>query len=782
MQRNRLRNGVLTGLLVLIQSPLVWEFGTDEAAVEASSTAALHELGQQGQSSACASGSSLIDSLDELLSHPPGGVPADLWGPLDTLCRCVRSDRDFQEDARLVERCLRQMATHLDTLATPGHRGFVVTQMERIARSHGALALGTELFAEREDPANEPLEVLRLHARYSKARLMRLSRPGAPAAMAIHEEMIDSLVPNGDDDAFSVSMRGYLQDCSRQERILCLLDLGLVREAAKLVRRVDPEGTSLESAVVDLLRGQYRAARAKYESQLSRTQTPANRAVRLVRYAEALSGLGEMELAVAALSEALDEPSLGAEARAGARVDLARLRLRMGESDLARAELERIDRSALVPLNRVRFALLRERCENDQVNSERRLADVRNAFVDWIARWAESPLTEQGIEFLDSRLRAPVLAQVIEAEIQRGDGEQRALKHLIHAQSCGTLARRLRLGHLDTDILRAHLGATEAGLLAVVPGDDRAIVFLVDGSGATSYTVSASRIRRFDSEITQIFDGRTAEAAAEFTERCRVLADELIPREVRARVLKWRSIRVTGLAQVASLSPELLRLDGDWLGTRIPCATWPSIVVGHFLETERNSPAEGMHALIATDVSGETLAFSPSDWTALESAFGGPQAVRRDAEAVLDSVPTGRLDLLYIHCHGGLDLSVPRPSILRLADSVDARKIERTWDERRSARVVVLAACRAGREERRLGEDGASSLTGAFFVAGTATVLAAREDLYHEPAKALIRSFSHHLGEGHFVGEALRRARARLLADGFDPRDVGVMSLFGAIR
>ncbi|HVS18515.1 MAG TPA: CHAT domain-containing protein, partial [Planctomycetota bacterium] len=79
--------------------------------------------------------------------------------------------------------------------------------------------------------------------------------------------------------------------------------------------------------------------------------------------------------------------------------------------------------------------------------------------------------------------------------------------------------------------------------------------------------------------------------------------------------------------------------------------------------------------------------------------------------------------------------------------------------------LAVLSACSAGRGPERVGDAGASDLSGAFLAAGADAVLLAAVDLPFEPVARFVPLLHAELARGATPAEALWRARVELARD-----------------
>jgi CHAT domain-containing protein len=124
--------------------------------------------------------------------------------------------------------------------------------------------------------------------------------------------------------------------------------------------------------------------------------------------------------------------------------------------------------------------------------------------------------------------------------------------------------------------------------------------------------------------------------------------------------------------------------------------------------------------------------------------------------------------VLQFLTHGLYDPMRSRPAALLLSPgrADDGRLFGDAIEaELPAPELVILSACGAARGPARLGDDGVTSLGGAFLSAGARCVILSRYDLELEATLLLTRHLFARLDGGDSPAEALRAARAELSAD-----------------
>jgi hypothetical protein len=124
--------------------------------------------------------------------------------------------------------------------------------------------------------------------------------------------------------------------------------------------------------------------------------------------------------------------------------------------------------------------------------------------------------------------------------------------------------------------------------------------------------------------------------------------------------------------------------------------------------------------------------------------------------------------LLHVLAHGAFDSRRELGAGIALEADL-ARPLGVLWPEDIAGMknpprgIVALSACGAGRAPRRVGEDLAANLGGAFLRAGAATVIQSRAQIRRDASISLIATFQDHLGGRDprpGPAEAMRAARA----------------------
>ena len=137
--------------------------------------------------------------------------------------------------------------------------------------------------------------------------------------------------------------------------------------------------------------------------------------------------------------------------------------------------------------------------------------------------------------------------------------------------------------------------------------------------------------------------------------------------------------------------------------------------------------------------------------------------------ASLRSLDPGRARIFQFLGHGVRDYELERPARLVLAFDDAHDGLVSCLDveaDGAAAELVLLTSCRSGGGPTRRGDGAMSHLGGSFLRCGARAVVASPTDLALEPALRMSATVHEALAAGASPAEALRRARAALVADG----------------
>lgn len=501
-------------------------------------------------------------------------------------------------------------------------------------------------------------------------------------------------------------------------------------------------------------------------------------------------------------------------------VDLARCELDRGDRERAGAALagaaddlktlERNWSSAEVDLTRAYFNAthnrwLRERWKasraaGDEATTselEAQLAEhvheLEHSVTALLEAWDSVPPQPTGTGFLQYSTRANVVGELMHTKLLLGEDARGALDILMRAQLRGSLAVELGLRAPSVAQLQAGLDP-QAGWLCYLTNVDEGHLFVIEQSGIEHLALGS--VREFEALRRELVAAvlrrpqqddagrvtplalRRAEAAAGR------MAEVLLPPALAERLARWKTIDVIGLelsgptpfetlpgpsgrpldlthalSQTLSLplAVELRRRAEDAPG--IPVAALQLLVLA----------APPVSHVSATWPGLAELELSESDAQRLVRGFApGHAALRRGDRAWL-ALDAPSAHVLTILAHGVYDPRRLPPAALVLAPHDDdptglfgASEVRALQRSGVVPRVVVLAGCGTRKGPLRRGEDGAGTLPGELFAAGSHTVLASHTDLDYDATLQLLESLHRRLAAGDTTSEALRHARAQL--------------------
>jgi CHAT domain-containing protein len=265
-------------------------------------------------------------------------------------------------------------------------------------------------------------------------------------------------------------------------------------------------------------------------------------------------------------------------------------------------------------------------------------------------------------------------------------------------------------------------------------------------------------------------------------EECaQLLAARLLPEPFATRLARLQELYVSG-AELLEVPLELLPLDDEPLGLRLAVAHLPSMPVGLALAraaAQDSSPRAFTVQLLAApeqaaELDGKAARLTPLRLTSddLRDLRGtGPQipllGTTATPEALFASLEEHRVSFLHVLVHGLANHRHELPAALVLAP--DERHADGLlWNDELVTRqfesppFVALSACSSALGPRRVGDDGAAQLGGAFLARGARVTLLSTHALALEPTVRLMRVLTRGLEHGATPARALLAARLAL--------------------
>lgn len=633
--------------------------------------------------------------------------------------------------------------------------------------------------------------------------------------------------------ALSERARADLESHALLVRAQTCLDLGLPDragpDAREALRRAEERPRTSAADELFLLQarnvavaltkasGDHAGAIEASEGWLAQTELyathPAERAILTGMLGTSLVATGcaeSQQRGAALLREALCTP-LPAAVAAHARCALARLALAAEAWDEARAELaaaraalgagtpEREGAAPEAEASVVAFEARLARLEGAAPDVLRaRRADLARALDARVEAWSRVPARAGGTAFLLYGQRRQLAGELVELDLAL-DGAAAAL-----ARVEGFRAR------LAPERVRAHTAGAPLpprgrGVLVVFPAADGSHAFAVDADGvrhvalADEVTLEEAR-RAYESLLLGGLPEDEELAALAVREERRLaacLAEVLLPGELGARIASWKELVVVGTDLLGPVPLAWLPAgEHAYLGAHVALCEAASLA-------EAVAPAREDAARYANDVvlvAGVTPAASvQAAWPgvgplprpdALVRTLDGLWAPERTRvlcgpDATLDALAAaGSVRVLQLLVHAVQEPERERPAALVLgpAPGTDGLvRYETVQEALPAAGLVILTACRSGQGTLRKGDPGATDLGGAWLAHGAHAVLQTRADLRVQRAEELSRTLHENLARGRSPAEALRRARAALVAQAGEraPFDDGLLELVG---
>ena len=374
------------------------------------------------------------------------------------------------------------------------------------------------------------------------------------------------------------------------------------------------------------------------------------------------------------------------------------------------------------------------------------------------------------------------------------EGAERALKTLLSVQDLGTIFREL--GGMATtleDVRRTLLFDDERALLVYLPAIARTHLFLVEAQSVRHFPLaSQDQVELAASKLVRSLESPTVPELRARQDRLRSeLGKLLLPPVVQETLIELPRVTIVANAFLTTIPFESLPLENSELGLELALDHLFSMSLGVLL-TERTlepkPPAKGDVIILAGAAPGAKIATTgrkvatiQPEWVeSIAAAYPENEAialVEKKATLAALSTRVSSCKVLQFFTHGYYDSERERPACLVLTPAkgnetglVGADEIEGLADNCEALdtpEIVLLTTCGSGLGPARVGDGGASSLSGAFFTASSRTrcVLLSSFSLEVEATRRFSKSFHVALRAGKSPAEAARLARVSLASD-----------------
>lgn len=581
---------------------------------------------------------------------------------------------------------------------------------------------------------------------------------------------------------------GQLEGILRVELAGVHLELGLPDLALKQLGSATDLTSELQRARIELYSGRRVAALRRVEQALKQEFTAEQAGERdqlRLQQAIALSEQGQVEPARELFAALVESASLSQVERMEARLQRALLELRAGNLPAARAELYHSGDDPLTPLQKVRWATTRAMWERMRGATREELIRARDSLElaqeEFFRLWEETPILDSGIGFLQYDIRRSTLGERITLDTAIDGalaGAERGVALLLRAQTLGTLSRQWKLAVPTLQEVRERLIPEHGGLLMLLPAPFGSHLFVIDDRELRHHALAPSA--RLETALQRharaIIARPNEKALSEWRSASEALAAELLPAEVQAQLLRWKSVGLIGFDSFGFAPLEALEIPNlGVLGDRWAVHTLPSAPVGIELAKRAGRPQTAPRRMllaprIPEQISARWSGLVPIPWGAaqtqeLRAALGStPWELVLDKEATRERFFAPCTELVVL-THGVEALERDQPAGLVLADSPQPVFYEDIVAWKSAPELVLLAACGTRRGAVRRGDEGLNHIGGAFHVAGVPTVIASAADLDYDSTRELLLEFCRARSKGAAISEALRRARVKLAGD-----------------
>lgn len=420
-----------------------------------------------------------------------------------------------------------------------------------------------------------------------------------------------------------------------------------------------------------------------------------------------------------------------------------------------------------------------------------KLTELEDAQRSLLEDWGRTEVRPGGLGLLQWPRPRFVLSELIQsAQVVRGPvaGASAGFGWLLQAQSLGSLARQLEAPKADVETLRKDLLRPGEGFLVYLPAVDGSHVFALDRKDLIHAPI-ARRDQLEERRVTFVglvmqspfgLDARgLANRKIDLEQHGGELAEILFPGAIRSKLEQWQ--QVTIVAHDLRYVPfEALPFGGSQLGLHKAVTYLPSLPLGLALierwRVRQHRPEPDIDCVLmgATDIHQQVqqqygpLPVLPWSQKTEERLLGRLRESRCRVLTGSDAHWPGLLatlkenaSILHLLTHGvqSSDHELPAGLVLSpFGDDVGLVFAERIR-EIQAPPLTLLSACGTGRGPARLGDPGASDLSGVFFRSGSEVVVLPYAPLALDASIALAEAFHRGVTAGLDPAEALRKGR-----------------------
>ena len=509
-----------------------------------------------------------------------------------------------------------------------------------------------------------------------------------------------------------------------------------------------------------------------------------------------------------ALESALQEDALLIRPRIDALLELAAIHIRDGryqEADRRLAEASaRIEALATstdqVATEWLRATTLRSRLAIGcglPVEELRGAREELSRSLDALLNlWLETPLLSGGVGHLALDPRPAALGEFARLNELIDESETAALSTIdliLKTESFSTFARTVEMSEVTPTIVRTELLSEAHGVLKYVFARDESWLIALDRDHADQYQLPGvnTLLDACDRHRLALLRGEDSEERG----AAKTLADLLLPAEARARLEQWQKLTIVGSDDLPLIPFAVLPIRGEFLGCEIALDELPSLTVGVILTRRVQRERTIDFALVADSVPSQAalrltgpldeLATSEPRLSALTRPYRRSRVLHRSQATESAALELGKhASVLQFLVHGVIDRARERRAGLVLTPEADGTDDGLVWaedvEEQPTADFVLLTVCSSASAPARSGDAAPARLSTAFLARGARAVLEASADLSLEPTLALSRELHERLATGASPAEALRQARAAMVAAGWrSARHHGCVHLTG---